>query len=435
MGKVSGIRTTGRNAAYRYKKQSSLNFLAVERELGARLLETGTIRRREGRLTVSAPLDDSMSRGELWAETYEGDAGDVGVVSNDMARDIADALRNRFGDAVGVRSATSVGTTSATALDLYLVGSALVKRRGAGIAQSAAYFGRAIAADSGFARAHAALAMTLEYYPYFLGTLPEEVRARVVTAAQRAIALDPTLAEPHMALGWANAHAGDSDAATVEFERALALAPDNVDAHFQYGRFLMRGGRAAEALVQFRLARRGERVSSLLSAWIGHAHFTLGHADSAEAESALAVQLDSTLLPTANLGALMHLARGKRELARRLMAVVPPPGVMTDAPYVYAMLGDTATARRLLSAMAAHRPVPWFTEAAHASVMLAKGDTSGALTALERSESRSGSMWVGYLPITDQVYDPVRGSARFVALARRAGVDERALVRQRRAAH
>ena len=435
MGKVSGVQTTGRNAAYRYKKQSTLNVLAVERELGARLLVTGTIRRREGRLIVSTQLDDSMSRGELWAETYARDTGAVGAVSHEMAEAITEALRKRFGDAVGVRTATSVGTTSAAALDLYLVGNALANRRGAGIAQSVAYFERAIAADSGFARAHAALAMALWHYPYYFGTPPEEVRPRVVTAARRAIALDPTLAEPHIALGWANAHAGVTDAATAEFERALALAPDNVDARFSYGRFLMWRGRTEEALAQFQLARRGERVSSRLSAWIGYAHFTLGHADSAATESALAVQLDSTLLPTTNLGALMHLAHGQHELARRLMTIIPPPSVMTNAPYVYAMLGDTATVRRLLSLMAAHRPTPWFTDAAMASVMLARNDTAGFLAALERSESRSGPMWVAYIPPADPAYDAVRGSARFAALARRAGIDERALVRRRRAAH
>jgi lipopolysaccharide biosynthesis regulator YciM len=251
------------------------------------------------------------------------------------------------------------------------------------------------------------------------------VRDRVTDAARRALALDSTLADAHAALGSAHAHAGEWGAATAEFEKAVALEPDNVPARIMYGRLLCNNGDAERALAQFAEARRGERVSSVISAWVSYCSFVEGRVDVAVMESARAVQLDSTLLPTVNLGALLNLALGNRSAARRLMAVTPPVGVMSDAPYVFASLGDTATAWRLVRAMEASRPRPWFADVARGSVFLALGDTAHALDAMERSASRSGAMWAGYLPLRDAAYDPVRQSARFRALVRQAGADVR----------
>src|SRR6185436_6484047 len=104
-----------------------------------------------------------------------------------IGRAFTEELQKHFGTMIGARDSASVGTTNREALDLYLVGNALVKRRGSGIVQGAAYFERAIAADSNFARAHAALAMALQYNTYFLGTPAEELRERTTSAARRAI--------------------------------------------------------------------------------------------------------------------------------------------------------------------------------------------------------------------------------------------------------
>jgi tetratricopeptide (TPR) repeat protein len=320
-------------------------------------------------------------------------------------------------------SQTVSGTTNAAALDLYLVGRELMKRRGSGINQSVTNFERAIALDSSFAPAYAALATALELYPYFVGTPPSEVRDRAVEAARHALALDSMLAEPHTALGWVHAHRGVWDSAHAEFRRAIQLSPRDAAAHFNYGRFLLVRGEANDAVAQLEDALIADPTSSLNSAWIAYAFLLQGKADSALAESARAVQLDSTLLPTRNLGALVNLGLGRDSVARRLMAVAGPVGDMSLASYVYARLGDTANVRRLVRALDAVEPRPWFRDVALATVALAEGDTSRALDALERSWKGTGSMWFVYLPVRDAAFDPVRATSRFAALARRAGLD------------
>jgi hypothetical protein len=104
------------------------------------------------------------------------------------------------------------------------------------------------------------------------------------------------------------------------------------------------------------------------------------------------------------------------------MTALNGPG-MTNAPYVFAKLGDTAAANRLIGEWEARSPRPWFTDVAKATVLLAKGDSAGALAALKRSSDDSGAMWVFYIPLADPAYDLVRKSDRFGALVRQAHVD------------
>jgi tetratricopeptide (TPR) repeat protein len=246
----------------------------------------------------------------------------------------------------------------------------------------------------------------------------------VTSAARRALELDSTLADARTALGTAYAFDGQWTDAEREFRHALALEPDNLAAHLTFGRNLVCRGRSAEALAQFQAARKVERMSAVVSAWTAYAMAQIGQLDSALAESDRAVQLDSTLLPTTNLGAFINLTAGRPDVAVRLVAGETPPTIMSTAPYVYARVGDTATATRLLHARESHRPRPWFTDASQAAVMLALGDTARALDALERSAAATGGGWTALLPISEQVFDQLRRSARFIALERRAGLDQ-----------
>ncbi|MGH7616978.1 MAG: protein kinase domain-containing protein [Gemmatimonadaceae bacterium] len=432
MGKVRGVRVTGRTEAERYKGKIGLDRKTVERDLGARLLVTGTVRESGGRLVVSAQLNDSTVPSEIWSDTFERDSKSLGSVTDDIARVITDTLRARFGSRIGARSREpTAGTSNPEALDLFLLGQELVKHRGSGITQGVAKFESAIALDSSFARAWAALAKSLEYYPYFVGTPFAEVRDRVRAAARRALALDSTLADAHIALAATFVEDDQWSTAVGEFRRAIALEPDNADAHFTFARFLMCRGETDSALAELRVASRLEGLSSVVSIWMAFGLYLNGQADSALIESAQAVQLDSTLMPTTSLGSIINLGTGHPDVARRLTRVEMPLTVMTDALLIDELLGDTATVRRRLQAMTASKPRPWFTDAAMASVMLARHDTAGAITALERSAAASGGNWTLYLPITLPVYDSIRRNQRFIALERAAGLDERVIAAPR----
>ena len=429
MAKIHGIRIVGRAAAYRFKDSTGIHppdVRLVERDLGARLLVTGTLREEDGRVTVSAQLDDANGGGELWAASFSRESKDFGSIADSVVRTIADTLRAHFGPRIGLPHGDrpAVGTTNAAALDFYLLARQHMKQRGPGVRQSVLNFERAIELDPRFARAYAGLATALQLIPPYTGTPPDEVKDRTVNAARRALEIDSTLADAHVALGAVHGFSAQWDSSDAEFRHALALEPDNADALQTFGRMLVLQGRPSEALGLLARARNVERLSPVTDAWAGYAFFLTGQLDSAFAESARAVQLDSTLLPAINLGGLMNLALGRRDEARRLMtSSVPPIALMTNAPYAFAKLGDTASANSLLRAMETNTPRPWFTDVARASVYLATGDSAAALTALEQSIRTAGVTWYFYIPVQDPAYDLVRRSARFAALLRQTNLN------------
>jgi len=434
MAKVPGVHIIGRLAAYRYKDSiPAPDVRNIARALGVRFLVTGTFDVRDGRAIVSVQLNDSTTRSELWAGTFSRDAEAIGPITDDIVRTIADTLRAHFGGRVGAvrRGASGVGTANNAAHDQYLIGQDLIKQRGASVRRSVENFEQAIRLDSNYAQAYAALATALQFYPFYVGVPHDSVKARMIAAANRAIALDSTLADPHVALGAMHAAAGEWQAFEREFRRAKELEPDNVAVRHAYGRLLVIRGKTTEALEQLRRARALEPGSALVSSWLAYAFFIDGHVDSAFAEFSKAARLDSTIGPVINLGSLFYLSQpGRDSVARRLMTIAPPAIVMSNAPYVYAKLGDTSKANALIRAMESSNPPPWFTDVARATVQLASADSASALASLERAAA-NGPMWINYLPIADPAFDLVRQSPRFIRLLKRARLDPQAFNRVR----
>jgi tetratricopeptide (TPR) repeat protein len=322
----------------------------------------------------------------------------------------------------------TAGTTNAAALDLFRIGQdQLRQRRIAGAIQS---FQGAIDLDSNYARAHAALATALGLVPFFIDGPPAAPIARSMAEASRALAIDSTLADAYVARGAAHGYAGQWDASNSDMRRAIALEPDNAMARQTFARHLIVRGHATEGLEQLERALKVDATSPLISGWLAYAFFLDGHPDSALAQSERTIKLGPMLGATVNLGALLNLGLGRKNEARRLSALAIPG--MFNAPYVYAKLGDSAAANRLLREMDARNPRPWFVDVAKASVLLATGDSAGALTALEKSSGDTGALWVFYIPLGDPAFDLVRKSERFAALLHRANIDSRVVMNPRR---
>jgi serine/threonine-protein kinase len=431
MGKVPGIRIVGRNEARRYRERD-VEERAVQSVLGAVFLLTGTYQERDGRIAVSAQLNDSMARSELWQGSFESATGDFRSLADSIARVVAVALHARYAGRIGEpqRGAFRARTTNPEADDNYLVGQDLLKRRR--VKESVKSFEAAIRLDSNFADAHAALATALTFYPWFYGTPNTAVKDTVLNSAKRALDRDSTLADAYSARAMVYASSGQWDKAATEFRRGIQLDSTNFDVRFNYGRISTIRGDIPEALRQFTEARKLERVSALVSTWTSYASFLNGDAESALSESARAFLIDSTLSATTNLGALVNLGTGHLKEARPLIAGQLSSHPMSTAPYGYAMLGDTAMAMRLIRRMESAAPRPWSADVQRATVMLAVGDSAGALNALERSAQATGPLWVWLISPRDPAFDPIRQSPRFTDLVRKAGLDVAWVTAERR---
>jgi Tfp pilus assembly protein PilF len=394
-------------------------------EAGARLkaeyLLTGVVRQDRDRWILSAELGRQSDAASIWAQNFVLQPDQQASAAEMIADSLASALRKQFPSTVGAAPALAANqrTTNNEAYRLYLRGQERLSRRGLSVNESADLFRQAIALDSMFAPAYSGLSMALALFPYFQGVPVTAVHDDVVLTVRRALELDSTQAQPHIALGIVHQFAYEWDAAAREYQTAVRLEPRNVEARVQFGRHLLFRGRPAEALAQLRMARAQDPESALVLSWISYAFALDGQLDSAWIESNHALEKDPGNLTTLTLGSLVRLWTGRRTEARELGMRLA--GLMSNSAYIIAMAGDTAEARRMLRREDAQVPQPWLAETRRAHTYLGLGDTAQALSAFERATD-AGEIWTSLWTVADRTYDPIRESPRFRALLRRVGL-------------
>jgi serine/threonine-protein kinase len=427
LGRIPGVQVISRSLSYRYKGQRTLDARQAGQALSADLLLHGSLQGAGDRLRVSVQLTRTADNREVWSDFYERAPGDVLAIQDGITGAIISALERQLGrPSSGDPALAAVETRDPLAYDLYLRGRFLLQRRGAGVRQAVERFEEVLARDPGFARADASLALALQLLPYFEPVRAADQHRRSVEAAERALGRDSTLAEAHTALAMARQHAFEWPAADSAYRRALALQPNEPDAHIQFGRFLFYTGRFVEARAAFERARELDTYSAVASGWLGHLLHLSGRSTEGLAEIRRGLEIDSTNPPV-----LVFAAQALGDLGRpaeaaalldRLWTTFPPWRPV--AAGLLARLGEPARARALLqgpdSLLFAGLPLR---HTATGLLFAGLGDTVRALDALERATDE-GEIWPTYYSLSEPMLDELRSNPRFAALVRRVRLDE-----------
>ena len=428
LGKVPGIRIASRSLGYRYKGRRDLDAREMGRALAANYVLQGSVRPVRDRIRVSVQLTDAADNSETWSETYDRAGGDVFAVQNEVANAVVVALRRRLRlapKAVAAAAVPARGTSSAQAYDAYLRGRYLLRRRGPGTRQAAEHFERAIALDSNFAAAHAALALALELLPYFEPVDARALGIRAMRVARRALALDSSLAEAHTALAMAYQHLYRWADAEREYRRAVAAGPADADTHIQYGRFRWYTGRLSDALPVFERARAIDPYSAVASGWVGHLLFLSGRRSAGMIELRRALEFEPVNPPALVFMADAFRMQGQRDSARvyaeRLWTGVPT--WRSGAAAELAELGDADRALAWVRAFESGS-APEHTIINAIGVYAALRDSTRMLATMDEA-TRRGEIWPTYFSLNEPRFDFVRSSGRFAAIVRGAGLDER----------
>jgi Tfp pilus assembly protein PilF len=200
---------------------------------------------------------------QLWAETYERDLKDILALQDEVAREVAGQVRLELTDQERSRLSDARPVDPA-AYELYLQGKfQLQKRTRAALTKAVDAFQAATWKDPRYAPAYAGEADARFLLGYFRFEPVEASYARARAAAAKALALDPSLAEAHAAMGnllryqdW------DGAGAEREWRRALALNPNYESVHHWLGNHLSSVGRMAEAGEHLETARRLNPLSA-----------------------------------------------------------------------------------------------------------------------------------------------------------------------------
>jgi TolB-like protein/Tfp pilus assembly protein PilF/tRNA A-37 threonylcarbamoyl transferase component Bud32 len=422
LGKVTGLKVASRTLGYQYRGRRDVNARVVGESLGVTHVLHGSLVRRGNRLRVSAQLVRTSDNSEAWSDSYDRNATDAFAVQDEITRLVAAALpRQLRGRDTALPASASSGTSNPEAYDLYMRGRYLLQRRSAGVRRSIQNFAQAVEKDSGFARALASYALALELLPYFEPANADSLGRLAIPAARRALTIDSTLPEAHTALAMAYQHRYEWHAAEESYRRAIAAEPPDADAHIQYGRFLWYTRTATEALPLFRRARELDPQSAVASGWLGRMLDYAGRHAEGMAEVRRALEIDSTVPPTLVMMASMHLHAGQRDSARyyaeRLWRVWPQ--WQSSAAAILAQLGDHARARAFAADLQSTGRIR-----VNAGIYAALKDSTRWFELMEQATA-AREIWPTYASLSEPSLDFMRGSARFAAIVRSVGLDER----------
>jgi adenylate cyclase len=248
LSKVSALSVTARNTAFTFKG-SAVDVCAVARKLGVSHVLEGSVRKAGSQVRITAQLIDGSTGDHLWAERYDRDLTNIFAIQDEISKAIVAALKLKLLPEEK-KAIEQRGTTSAEAYNLYLMarqywitGDFGDRRREERVIRLCE---RAIEIDSDYP--HAWALMGLAQANLFYAYSGNEGLDDGLAAAERALALDPAIAEAHLPRAWHLALRDRHDEAYAEIETALRLNPDCWEANKEAARIFYRQGKLDEAI-------------------------------------------------------------------------------------------------------------------------------------------------------------------------------------------
>jgi TolB-like protein/DNA-binding winged helix-turn-helix (wHTH) protein len=260
LAQIPELRVISRSSSFSFRGKDIDIPTVAERLNVAHILE-GSVRKVDNRVRITAKLIDARADTHLWSESYDRELENVFEIQEEISTAIVGALRPHLNLLV-VASPRARRTTNTDAHEAYLRGRYLVAQSTQASIEEAIYeFERALSYDRNYALAHAELALAIIYRVRNLRSTADAA-ARAIPHVERAMALDPTLAEAHAANGYLLWSQEQWEDALTHFRRAVQINPNYVIAYVWMGNLLSwKLGRYDEAFQMREAAMRLDPLS------------------------------------------------------------------------------------------------------------------------------------------------------------------------------
>ena len=425
LAKVEGLRVASRTSVFSLKNKP-LDVRAIGALLGTTVVLEGTVRKIGVQLRVTAQLTSTDDGRLLWSQRYDRQLADVFAVQDEIAQTIVATLRAKsFGDVPSRKQKRY--TESVTAYALYLRGRhAWNKRTNEGVGEAIDFFRQAIAADPRYALAYTGLSDAYALHVDYRSVPVHEGFAKAREYAERALAIDESVAEAHTSLGWVLfIYEWKWADAAREFRRAIELDHRYATAHQWYAALLGARGEMQEALIEAHTAQELDPTSVSARRSLAYMYYYARRYDRARYHASRALTLAPAAEETYRVLGLVHAMEEKWMEAEEVLrdaAALPGASAYTLATLGYALgrSGQKREARKVLAELETLRLAQYVSPVALATVCLGIDDYEQALQWAERScDERRG--WLAYMDV-NPILDPLRASPRFGKLRRRMGL-------------
>jgi pentatricopeptide repeat protein len=422
---IRGLRVISRTTMMQFK-ENRMSVPEIAKTLSVDGIVEGSVIREGGQVRVTVQLIRGATDDHFWSETYDRELGDMLALESDVAHAIAERVQvtltaEERGRLVAARP------VAPEVYESFLRGEAELAKSNtrASLEKSIPHFEDSIRKDATFARAYVGLAVAYTNMgTVFVAGRPEEVRSRGISAARKALELDPMISDAHTLLAYQYQEEWRWADAEAEYRRALELNPNDAGAHNGLARWMACEGHTDEAQSCARRARELDPVgiNGTDVAWI---LFQSHRYDEAirELRSQLAVHPDDAM----GYWFLGFALSGKGEneeaipvLKKAFTLSGGSPAIMGVLMRAYARSGRRTEALRLLEELKRRQRKGYVPAAAFVNAYLGLDDREQVFAWCERAYQEKSNIlqWIKLHPF----FDPVRDDPRFKDLLHRVGL-------------
>jgi len=432
LSRLPGLKVMSRNAVFRFKgKNPDPQEVGRNLKVGAVLM--GRLLKQNERLVIKTELIDVSDGTQLWGAEYNSSLSDIFSVQDEISRTISSTLQLRLTGNDEDNLAKRY-TRDAEAYELYLKGRYFWNKRGeAGLRNGIKYFQAAEEKDPNYALAYSGLADSYSLLSDIGVVAPVSEMPQAKAAAQKALDIDPTLAEGYTSRGFVKlAYDWDWLGAEADFKKALGLNPRYPTAHQWYASYLVQMGKFDRAKAEIEQAQQLDPLSPIISSNAGLYSYFEHRYDDAIAQYQKTLEIDSNFWVAHHYLGLAYAKKGMHDQAISELrnslhspgtgplkegAVENDPEVAASLGFAYGLAGRRNEAEAILERLTALSRRRYVSGLYLAIVYTGLNEKDLAVAYLNKAyQSRHPGL---VLIRVDPIFDNLRGDERFKQLIAR----------------
>ena len=426
LARVDGLKVAARTSSFSFKGKNP-GMAEISGALGVATVLEGSVRKSGERLRITVQLVNAADGYQIWSERYDREKRDIFEIQDEITLAVVDALKLKLFGAE--RSAVlKKGTANAEAHELYLKGRYnWNKMEGASLERAVEYYRRALDVDPGYALAYAGLSDAYVLLVNHAGAPIKETIPKATAAAEKAIELDPQLAEAYTSLGLVKTfYDWDWLGSETALRKAVELNPRSSHARHILAIRLCFGDLIDEAAGHFRIAHELDPLSPSINEHLAWPYYYSRDYDRAIEQFERTIEMEPGFKNVHFRLGLAYLHKGRYEEAIAKFKDSQKISFDRDAVawtgYAYGLMGRAAEARSVLADLEAMVAEQYVTSYSFAIVHLGLGEIDEAFRWLERG-AKEHDYWLAFILI-DPDLDLLRGDPRFDKLIRLVGIPE-----------
>ena len=423
LAQLSGLKVISRSSAMQYKGTTKHPPIIGE-ELGVKYLLDGSVVKSGDVVKISARLISASEDNYIWAKEYEREFINILVLHGEIAKDIADQINIKLTPQEDVQLTHSRSVNPET-YELYMKGMYHInKLTPDGITKGLSYLQKAVESNPEEPLAHAALAIAYLIISHG-ASYTQDILEKAQTASLKALKLDDTLPEAHLAMSMVQAfYQHDWKKAIESIKHALELNPNLAMAHFMYAYLLRIPGRFEEGYVEMIRAKQLDPLNPVYPSDLGWNYLGEGKIDESIQESLKSLELNPQFPQAYSILGQAYAAKGM--FAEAIEATQKAGDLSIDwkwsLAYAYALAGEKDKALEIASEIES-KNIPWNTFCL-AIVYAALKDGDKVLYWLEQSYNQDHPwiLWAG--KANERWFGAYHDDPRFIDLAKRLNLPE-----------